>query len=247
MNGAGFEGENAKQMLWQNNTTPIQVTAAYLKDHAFTQAELQGTVDFSVAADQSVADAAAIEANDLVGMAQTTIDPSTIDENLVNGKIKVTLAHALAKLNVKVTLGTEYNAETGGTATNPISAITINGTKLKYTYTGATAGITLQTTGNDAAEVTPFAGTYKAGEGTATNAEANYECILVPQEVAANGFSVTMTINGKNYQWISTAAVTLVQGKAYTLELTAGKEILTVQSLSAAAWGEENNGSIATE
>lgn len=240
-----FEGENAKQMLWQNNTTPIKVTAAYLKDHAFTQEELQCSVDLSVAADQSATEA--VEANDLVGMAQTTINPATNDENLVDGKIKVTLGHALTKLNVKVTLGTEYNAETDGTTTNPITAITIDGTKLKYTYTGTTAGVTLQASENDAAKVTPSTGVYTAGEGAATNAVANYECILVPQTVEANGFSVTMVINGKTYNWTSTASVTLEQGKAYTLELTAGKEILTVQSISATAWGNENANDIATE
>lgn len=234
-------------MLWQNNTTPIKVTAAFLKDHAFTQAELQGTVDFSVAADQSAADAAAIAANDLVGMAQTTIDPSTADANLVNGKIKVTLGHALAKLNLKVTLGTEFNALEGGTTTNPITELAINGTKLNYTYTGTTAGVALTATGNNATAVTPFAGTYKAGSGETENAVANYECILVPQDIAAKGFSVSMTINGSSYTWTSEKAVSMAQGYAYTLELTAGKEILTVKSLSAAAWGAENTGSVATE
>lgn len=246
-----YEGGTAKTLLWQNNSTPINVTAAYLSGHTFTKDELTGTTPtaLAVTADQSTAEGAAIAANDLLGMPTTTINPANSDEpNLVDGKLKVTLKHALVKLNLTVTLGTEFNATTEGTATNPITSLTVNGTKLKYTYSGSDMAIALAATENDATAVTPYATAYTAGEGATKNAVATYECILVPQTVATGGFSVSMRINGVEYIWTSAEAVTMNPGTAYALELTAGKEILTVSSITASAWNNGTTGSnIATD
>lgn len=246
-----YDKETLTTMLWQNNSTPIKVTAAYLNGHAFTEDKLTGTTPtaLAVAADQSAAEGAGIAANDLLGMPTTTINPSKADDpNLVDGKLKVTLKHTLAKLKLIVKLGTEFNATTAGTGTNPISDVAINGTKLNYTYSGPDMKIALpETTDNNAAAVTPYTVSYKAGESTTKNAVAIYECILVPQTVEADNFSVSMKINEVDYVWTSAATVEMGSGIEYALVLTAGKEILTVSKLAAYAWGNGTGSNIATE
>lgn len=51
---------------------------------------------------------------------------------------------------------------------------------------------------------------------------ATYEVILVPQTVEAGTFVVEIHAGGKDYQWTSTAAVSLTSGNLYTLDLTNG-------------------------
>ncbi|MEG0900471.1 MAG: fimbrillin family protein, partial [Oscillospiraceae bacterium] len=174
-------------------------------------------------------------------MTSTIIDPS---KDLVDGKLPITFKHLLSKVNISVTLGTELNT-TPGTATNPISNLKVNGTKKSFRWS-ALNDTEFVFTGFPNAAITPFVGTYSAGSAT-TNAVANYEVILVPQTVAANEFSVTFTINNKEYTWTSAAAVTLERGRLYTLALTAGKDIVTLGSLSAKAWTAGTGGSIETE
>jgi len=83
------------------------------------------------------------------------------------------------------------------------------------------------------------------GEGANTTVE--YECILVPQTVAAGGFSVTFTLGGKAYEWTSSDAVTLKGNTSYTLALTVGDDIVTVNSINAKAWTAGADGSLETE
>lgn len=84
--------------------------------------------------------------------------------------------------------------------------------------------------------VTSLEGTYTAGSD-AGNAVVSYECILIPQTVAANGFSVTFTLDEKSYTWTSADAVTLERGTAYNLELTVGTVTKARSATSAAADG----------
>ena len=198
-------------------------------------------------ADQSIAEGTSVAANDLVGMSQTIINPASADPNLVEGKIRVTLKHMLAKLNIKVTLRTEFNMADGGTATNPIPELTVNGTKLGYAYTAKTTAVELPEPSSDAQSVKAYAATYTPGVGSTTKAVANYECILVPQEIGADAFSVRMMINGRVYEWTSAAAVTLEQSHAYTLELTAGKDVVIANTFSAAPWSTEGTEDKETE
>ena len=88
--------------------------------------------------------------------------------------------------------------------------VTLNGTKYQFGFVPKTG--TWKALQGNADALTPHYDSYT--EGTSV-----YEVILVPQEVAANTFSVSFVMNNKTYQWTSSDAVTLESGKLYTLVL----------------------------
>ena len=76
---------------------------------------------------------------------------------------------------------------------------------------------------------------------------AKYECILVPQTIAANGFQVKIAIAGKTYTWKSLAEVNLASDTQYELTLTVGKDVVIVGGFSATPWTEGGTENIETE
>lgn len=227
-------------MLWQNSTQQVTVTALSLEGAHLTESEFNSETQYNVSDIQSYE--AWFQQSDYLYMEPTVIDPAT---DLENGKLPITFKHIMSKVNLSITLGTELNT-TPGTATNPISELKVNGTKATFDWNASTNS-DFDLSSYSAKAITPFTGAYTAGSGTATRAVANYEVILVPQRVEANNFSVTFTINGKEYTWISTNAVELESGKQHTLALTVGKDIVTLGSFSAEAWTEGTSGNIETE
>ncbi|MCI6491442.1 MAG: fimbrillin family protein, partial [Prevotella sp.] len=77
-------------------------------------------------------------------------------------------------------------------------------------------------------------GSYSATERTAT-----YEAILIPQTIDASTFGVKVKIGNKSYTWKSANAVTLEGGMKYTLNLTLGKDELTLNTISVSNWNKE--------
>lgn len=227
-------------MLWQNSTQPVTVTALSQMGTHTTETQFTTDITYDVSLTQSSEPSFLF--SDILYMKPTEIDPA---KDLVDGKLPITFKHIMSKVNLSVTLGTELNVAPG-TTTNPIETLTVNGTISQFKWNAST-NKTFDLTGFLVKSIPPFAASYTPGSGTTTNAVANYEVILVPQTVAANNFSVTFTINGKDYTWTSTDAVTLESGKQYTLALTAGKDIVTLGSLSAKAWTEGTGGNIETE
>lgn len=224
-------------MLWKDKTTPIEITAVAEIGALITQENFKMGTDFSVDADQT--ESHSVEQSDLLYMPETSIDPTK--DITKDGKITVKLGHRLSKLSLTVVLGTEFNqTENGGTATNPITAVAVKGTNIHANFIPATNVLTLRST--PLTDVTPFALTdqYKPGSGTTTNAEARYECILVPQITAANTFAVSITVGGKEYKWTSAGAVTLEPGQMHNLKLLAGKDIVTLGNFSVSPWGDGN-------
>ncbi len=228
------------QMLWQNSTQPVTVTALSMIGTYFTETSFTTNSQYWVSSDQS--SEFSFQFSDILYMKPTVVNPAT---DLVNGKLPITFKHLMSKVNICVTLGTELNI-TPGTDTNPISELKVNGTKKSF-YWNASINSPFDPSLFQAAPITPLTGTYIAGNGTTASAVANYEVILVPQTVMAGEFSVTFTINNKGYVWTSTDAVTLESGKLYTLALTAGKDVVTLGSLSANPWTEGIGGNIETE
>ena len=91
----------------------------------------------STSTDGSISDEN-VKASDLLYMPATVIDPSHPTEGQISndGKVVVNMKHAFAKLNITVNIGT---AQGGGEATNPITALTVGGTKLKAIFKPADA------------------------------------------------------------------------------------------------------------
>lgn len=233
------DGTTPLTMLWQSSTQPVTVTAACIQGSSTLESDFTGDKVYSVDPVQNTENG--VKAADFVYMAPKQINPAT---DLTDGKLPVTFVHLLSKVNLTITLGNEFNV-TPGTASNPLTNLSVNGTCGSFTWNALNnTGITSPA---NVRSVNPFAASYTAGAGKTTKAVANYECILVPQTVAANSFSVSFKINGDDYRWISAAPLTFESGKRYKIALSAGKDIVTLDEITASEWGEGTGGNLETE
>ena len=192
--------------------------------------------------DQSNADS--LNESDILVMKDHEVDPSSATDLTPQGKMKVELKHRLAKLNLTVNLGTQLNINGSGTATNPITAVSVEGTNTQADWTLITDKLEGQS------EVKPiklFEAAYAAGEGKTKSAVAKYECILMPQAIASNGFTVKIVIGGKTYTWKSSNEVTLAPDTQYNLTLSVGKDVVIVGGFSATPWTDGGSSNIETE
>ena len=202
-------------MIWANATGNIAVKAA-------TFSLSSTSTPLNAQADQSTADG--IKASDHLYYSSNAVTPSE------NGTISIPFDHIMSKLEIKVTLRNQY----GASETNPITSAIAFGSATSATYSHA--------------EETPWSNynsvvsdislcpseSYSAAERTAT-----YEAILIPQNIAASTFGVKVKIGDKTYTWKSANAVTFEGGMKYTLDLTLGKDELTLNTISVSSWNEK--------
>ncbi len=212
-------------MLWADSKTDVDVKTSTFEIST-------SAVTLSAAEDQSDADN--LKESDHLMWDNPTQSPST-------GVINVLFGHVMAKLNIIITLGNEYDG-----TDNPITSVTVGGTKVSGDFTrgGTTNGWDLSTvTATKSVKTHYTADSFVAyNADTKAKATAQYEAILVPQTVAADGFYVEIAMNNnKTYKWTSKADVTLAQGTAYKLELTAGKDKVESLGFAPVAWGAGNS------
>lgn len=240
------DGTEKMVMLWQNKTQKVNVAAVYIPGVTLTDENWKTTdvvpVNIKVKEDQSNADS--LNESDILVMKDHEVDPSSATDLTPQGKMKVKLKHRLAKLNLTVNLGTQLNINGSGTATNPITAVSVEGTNTQADWTLITDKLEGQS------EVKPiklFEAAYAAGEGKTKSAVAKYECILMPQAIASNGFTVKIVIGGKTYTWKSSNEVTLAPDTQYNLTLSVGKDVVIVGGFSATPWTDGGSSNIETE
>lgn len=214
-------------LLWAGGTDNVSVTAATFS--------LEGAQALEVQTDQSTADG--VKNSDHLLMAPTEVTPSA------NG-ISVDFSHIMSKVILTITLGDEFNE-----AENPISNVTFKGTLASRNYDRTAETPWSNISGVTATDITPLCNAYTAPATDTPNATAEYEVILVPQAVAADGFTVTFNVGDRVFKWTSASAVTLEGGNKYTLALTAGKDIVSSATFSASAWntGEGDNNNLSGE
>jgi hypothetical protein len=213
------------QMLWQNSTTEVTVTAATFS--------LNGAQNLAVQTNQSTADN--VVASDHLYMEATSQSYAEVTGTKAAGAINVNFSHLMSKVNLTITLADEFDA-----TENPISDVTFQGTVASRNYN---AGTWTDIVGVTATDITACGVGY-------TKPTATYEVILVPQTIAAGNFAVQFQIGNRMFKWTSTGEVELESGKQYTLALTAGDEKVSGASFSSTAWGEDNDeddNNIATE
>lgn len=214
-------------LLWAGGTDNVSVTAATFS--------LEGAQALEVQTDQSTADG--VKNSDHLLMPPTEVTPSA------NG-ISVDFSHIMSKVILTITLGDEFNE-----AENPISNVTFKGTLASRNYDRTAETPWSNISGVTATDITPLCNAYTAPATDTPNATAEYEVILVPQAVAADGFTVTFNVGDRVFKWTSASAVTLEGGNKYTLALTAGKDIVSSATFSASAWntGEGDNNNLSGE
>lgn len=238
------DGTQKLTMLWQNKTQKVNVAAVYIPGVTLTDENWKTTdvvpVNIKVRENQSNADS--LNKSDILVMKEHEVDPTSATDLTPQGKIKVELKHRLAKLNLTVNLGTQFNLN--GTATNPITAVSVEGTKTQADWTLITDKLEWQSV---VKPIKLFKAAYTAGEGKTKSAVAKYECILMPQTITSNGFMVKIVIGGKTYIWKSSNEVTLAPDTQYNLTLSVGKDVVVVGSFSAKPWTDGGSSNIETE
>lgn len=213
-NGWTIQGE---QLLWKSN----DATVTYYAYLPYT-----GTVSdaanyaFTVQTDQS--NESNVKASDLLCTGQQTATPGTA--------LDINFQHALSKLNVTLTKGTELE-----------DGLTFTSVKLSNCATEFVVNLlegTIVKTTNSGQTITLYA----------TTENKQYECILVPQTFAQSLKVEITDNNGKVYTFTSNKDLTFASGEQYTLNLTVGRDKVTTGTISAESWdNEQQGGDLVTE
>lgn len=249
----GSEWTPINRMLWQNDQQSITVTAAYKQDKTFSDYEFIVGANLTVAADQSTE--AKLKQQDLLTMPTKTIANPSIEETLMqNGKLVINFYHALTKLDVTLDLANEfYKVDPKLNHASDITEFTISGTNAGYQFNA------METANENYGKVTVTASTpadilanqcaFTAATDADMHSYATYEAIVVPQTIAAGALTVSFKIGTRSFSWTNTEAITLEQGKHYTLPLTVGDDTVTlnVRAFTVSSWEDQPGDNLGTE
>lgn len=227
----------SETLLWQKSDALVDIVAfAPAQTGKFNGVYANGSIQpiaYSVADDQSTSSAN----NDLLYYYAKDFNPG---ESLDKGKLKIQFNHAFCMIDINVTLGTELNKPDIPT-TSPITEVTLEGTKIEanVNVTNAANIVTASETAT-AAKIITTKGTFDKAANAETNAKSHFSCIVIPQNVAANTFKVSLKTAGKLYEWTSDKEITLQSGYRYTLNLTMGNDVVLLKggSITATPWTE---------
>ena len=217
----GTEWTCSNKLLWQNLTTPVEIVALYPAADANTfsgvyskENKSYGTITYGVKSDQSKAD----EANDLLLYHKANFVPK---DDLNEEKLDIQFNHAFCRVDIEVTIGSEFNASTG-LAENPIQRIRVEGTKTTADISFASAEPFFTVTpseSGDATNITPTPGDFTKAANAMEQAVAKYSCIVIPQTA---DLKVLLHTSDREYEWTG-SQMALVSGKQYTLQLNMKK------------------------
>lgn len=198
----------AKPLLWKNNTSTISYVAAFygaltsdyfninFTDEQFTNGDI-----LPVLADQS--SQKNLNAADLLIAKKTDVAYS----ETMNGVVPITMKHGLAKVNLQVTLD-----EPLGISAEDFKEVLISGIHTLF--------FVHPFEGNVVTDISPFAkGTVLPYLSSFEEGVATFEAILAPETLDAGALQFYYTLNGKDYHWTNSEAITLLQGGEYTIPL----------------------------
>lgn len=221
LNG-GTEWTCSNKLLWQNLTTPVEIVALYPATDAskfsgvYTKENNTiGTITYSVNSDQSTA----ADADDLLLYHNARFVPK---DDLKEEKLDIEFNHAFCRVDIEVTIGSEFNA-TNGLAANPIKGIRVEGTQIAADINLASAPTI--TAKGDATSITPTPGDFTPAASAANQAVAKYSCMVIPQTADLN---IVLHTSDKEYEWTGTQ-MALESGKQYTLKLNMTKKSTTAR------------------
>ncbi len=250
----GTEWRPVNRMLWQNDQQRIDVTAAYKQGKTFTDGEFVNGANLTVAADQSTE--AKVKQEDLLTMPTKTISNPSQEQTLMqNGKLLINFYHALTKLDVTLDLANEfYKVNPKLNNASDITEFTIKGTNAGYQFNAMETAN--ENYGTVTAAATPVAAdilanqcAFTAGTDADMHSHATYEAIVVPQTIAAGQLTVSFKIGTRSFSWTNTEAITLEQGKHYTLPLTVGYDTTTLnaRAFTVTSWEDQPGDNLGTE
>ena len=220
---SGTEWTCSNKLLWQNLSTPVEIVALYPATDANTFSGVYskgnkscGTITYGVNPNQSTPD----EANDLLLYHNANFKP---EKDLENGKLNIEFKHAFCRVDIEVTIGSEFNT-TDGLAANPIQGISVGGTQIAADISFASAETTITAKG-DATSITPTPGDFTKAANATAKAVARYSCIVIPQTA---DLKVLLHTSDREFEWTG-SQMTLESGKQYTLQLNMTKKSATAR------------------
>jgi len=234
----GTEWVPVNRMLWQNDQQSITVTAAYKQGKTFSDYDFIVGANLTVAADQSTE--AKLKQQDLLTMPTKTIANPSFEETLMrNGKLVINFYHALSKLDVTLDLAKEFFAA-GQNNASDITEFTISGTNAGYQFNAMETANenygTVTVTASTPADILASQASFTAASDASQHSHATYEAIVVPQTIAAGALTVSFKVGSRSFTWTNTEAITLEQGKHYTLPLTVGSDAAPARAFITRSW-----------
>lgn len=236
----GSNWKPATQMLWQNSTTPVDILAyapyQETTEDANGKVKVYGNNDyaFAVQADQSKAND---YTSDFIVYRQKNFTPGT--ELNANQAVDITFSHLLSQLNLTIELRDQFNTNNNTVTKGFVTDVKVNGTIISSKVDFSASPISVQVDGTQAAAITPETTGFTPAENATAHAVFNYSAIVIPQTVAAGKFSISFKVDGTEYIWTATDAVTFESGKKHELHLLAGKDVVQGGAISAKPWGKE--------
>lgn len=207
----------SNKLLWQNLATQVEIVALYPAADASTfsgvyskENKSYGTITYGVNPNQSTPD----EADDLLLYHNANFVPK---DDLKAEKLDIEFNHAFCRVDIEVTIGSEFNA-TNGLAENLIQGIKVGGTQIAADINLALASPTITAKG-DATSITPTPGTFTPAASATAKAVARYSCMVIPQTADLN---VVLHTSDREYEWTG-SQMKLESGKQYTLQLNMKK------------------------
>lgn len=196
MVGSGniWSTSDGQQMLWDAERTPVMMIA-----YAPYASEASPDAPLAVNALTNQATGENVMASDFLLM-KATVDPEK--DLTADGKLKISLNHAMSKLIIKLTVNGTADADMGKLGDMAVNGTVVNG----ICDLSAAAPVVVPAADAAVATVAPYKGTEYC------------ECILPPQTVT-EGFSINFSYDGKLYIWTAKAAVELEKGVEHTLTL----------------------------
>ena len=237
------EGSNwipATQMLWQNSTTAVDILAyapyQETTEDANGKVKVFGKTDyaFSVKEDQSNAEDCS---SDLIVYKQTGFTPGS--ELNTSKAVEVAFTHLLSQLNLTIELRDQFNTNNNTVTKGFVTDVKVNGTIISSKVDFSASPISVQVDGTQAAAINPETTGFTPAENATAHAVFNYSAIVIPQTVAAGNFSISFKVDGTEYIWTATDAVTFESGKKHELHLLVGKDVVQGGAISAKPWGDE--------
>ena len=227
-------------MLWQNSTTAVDILAyapyQETTEDANGKVKVFGKTDyaFSVKEDQSNAED---YSSDLIVFKQTGFTP--VSELNTSKAVEVAFTHLLSQLNLTIELRDQFNTNNNTVTKGFVTDVKVNGTIISSKVDFSASPISVQVDGTQTAAITPETTGFTPAENATAHAVFNYSAIVIPQTVAAGNFSISFKVDGTEYIWTATDAVTFESGKKHELHLLAGKDVVQGGAISAKPWGKE--------
>lgn len=193
--GSAWSTSDGQQMLWDAERTPVTMIA-----YAPFMSEATPDASLTVNALTNQSTEENVKSSDFLLM-KATVDPE--QDLTADGKLKISLNHAMSKLIIKITVNGTTDA-----SMSKLGDMAINGAVVNATCDLSAAAPAVVPAADDAvvATVAPYKGTESC------------ECILPPQKIA-EGFSVNFSYDGKLYIWTAKEAIELEKGVEHTLTL----------------------------